>query len=62
MAQRYITAMDFADMHARKILRKQAMVRLIGIYIVDCVMIIVSWMTTALESKRSCFDVRLLIF
>ncbi|XP_076092832.1 uncharacterized protein LOC143064103 isoform X3 [Mytilus galloprovincialis] len=25
MAQRYITAMDFADMHARKILRKQAM-------------------------------------
>ncbi|XP_052090522.1 uncharacterized protein LOC127727121 isoform X8 [Mytilus californianus] len=26
MAQRYITAMDFADMHARKILRKQAMI------------------------------------
>lgn len=26
MAQRYITAMDFADMRARKILRKQAKV------------------------------------
>lgn len=30
MAQRYIVAMDFADMHARKILRKQAKKRPLG--------------------------------